>query len=131
MKKLSIFCHKIIFLLSLLGVVFNSPIIHKVYANDWQKYPNNPTFSENTNNWDSYHVHNPNINIIGNYYAMWYEGNGGSGWKIGFASSPDGITSWEREQNPIFISGIENQQYGDPNIIILSSNQYHLFYTWY
>lgn len=36
---------------------------------------------------------------------MWYEGSDGSRWKIGFASSPNGINNWSRLDQPVIEVG--------------------------
>ncbi len=130
MSKLIIYCLKLFTCFGLIGLLFYLFSRNIVLAADWQKYPGNPIFSEDKTNWDSYYVHNPNVNKIGDSYGMWYEGHGiTGGWQIGLAFSPDGVNQWKRELTPIIIGGTENQEIGDPNVLVTSTNQYQIFYT--
>ncbi len=98
----------------------------------WQKYPSNPIFSENTSNWDSYHVHNPHILKINNTYNMWYDANGGSGWRIGFALSPDGINNWSRSASPVVPPGTQDgleTEMGEPSVLLTPTNSYKIWYN--
>jgi len=49
---------------------------------------------------DDAHVGYPNVIKDGNTYKMWYSGHDGSGWKIFYATSPDGLT-WTKYDNSI------------------------------
>jgi beta-1,2-mannobiose phosphorylase / 1,2-beta-oligomannan phosphorylase len=66
---------------------------------------NNPVLSMGpANQWDEKTVGTPNVLRIGNAYYMWYSGSDTFGRydATGVATSPDGITNWQKhESNPV------------------------------
>jgi hypothetical protein len=48
--------------------------------------------------FDDVHVSSPNVVYNGSMYHMWYRGYDGSNWRIGYATSSDGVT-WTRQNN--------------------------------
>jgi predicted GH43/DUF377 family glycosyl hydrolase len=75
----------------------------------WTYYDQNPVFLPGTSGtWDDYSVGSPCVIKDGATYRMWYLGspNANVNWKIGYATSLDGIT-WERHPNPVleFVPG--------------------------
>jgi beta-lactamase class A/predicted GH43/DUF377 family glycosyl hydrolase len=57
--------------------------------------------------WDDFAVARAYVSYDGEQYKMWYEGHDSSTWRIGYATSPDGI-HWERSaDNPIVDLGPE------------------------
>lgn len=69
----------------------------------WTWYAENPVFLPGTSGaWDDYSVGSPCVIKDGATYKMWYLGspNANVNWKIGYATSSDGIT-WQRHPNPV------------------------------
>jgi predicted GH43/DUF377 family glycosyl hydrolase len=59
---------------------------------NWIKYAGNPIFSGSAGSWDSLKVTVPFVIVDSSGYRMWYQGNdGSSNWRIGYATSRDGI----------------------------------------
>jgi hypothetical protein len=70
----------------------------------WDKHPANPLLSPGLPGaWDEYSIERPMVIKDDQTYKMWYTGVGAEGMKIGYATSPDGIT-WTK-QGPIVING--------------------------
>jgi DNA-binding transcriptional ArsR family regulator len=72
----------------------------------WTKYPTNPIFTEGApGEWDGVDVgHFTVANVSGGYHA-WYDGDDGSNWNIGHATSTDGL-HWARDPgNPVIPYG--------------------------
>jgi len=62
----------------------------------WEKFENNPVLD--VGSWDSPRVQDPRIIEIGDTYHMWYSGGDFFTWRIGHATSADGI-SWTKDPN--------------------------------
>lgn len=65
----------------------------------WSKYPENPILIPGPQEWDSQLVGGPDILYDGKGYKMWYSGYDGKYWRVGYATSSDGIT-WDKHPNP-------------------------------
>jgi predicted GH43/DUF377 family glycosyl hydrolase len=99
---------------------------------NWTKYANNPVLDLGTaNTWDSKWATAPCVSYHGNTYHMWF-----SGWptsselfRIGYATSADGIT-WEKyASNPILApESWEQPRVQNPNVILIG-NTYHMWYS--
>lgn len=90
-------------------VVLSILLYHPITMAAWTKL-NTPVIQYAANRWDNYHTTNPFVLFDNNLYKTWYTGNGGSGWKIGYGTSFNGINwqlnttsiinpsgNWERE----------------------------------
>jgi hypothetical protein len=101
----------------------------------WTLYEGNPIFEPEPGKWDSRRVEDPHIIFDGNLYHMWYTGGATTSywhWRIGYATSLDGIT-WEKNvNNPILTptAGIWDSQWvGYCNVLWDSLNsQYKMWY---
>ncbi len=86
------------------------------------KYIENPVFLPYGGSWYSKYVANPSLLKINSEYKMWYEGNNGNGlWEIGYASSPNGVNTWQRLNTPSVTKGsLDNWEYfiTDPKVIV-------------
>lgn len=106
---------------------------HVYGAIGFVKYPSNPIFQTNSNNWDSNGVHSPRLIKSNNLYQMWYSANGGSGWRIGYAYSPNGLTNWIRSSLPVIPPGSSDgweKETDDAFVIYDSSNSlYKMWFT--
>ncbi|RLJ04014.1 MAG: hypothetical protein DRP18_05280, partial [Candidatus Aenigmatarchaeota archaeon] len=71
----------------------------------WQKYSGNPILAPGSSGeWDDENIATAFVIKIGNTYHLWYEGNGNPDyweWKIGHATSSDGITWTKDANNPV------------------------------
>lgn len=119
----------ILFLGSLFYFFFSKPALANNVS--WTKYSGNPIFPPDASNWDSKAVHNPHIILENSRYSLWYEANGGQGWRIGHATSADGISLFTRDSQPILSletnDGTESDM-SDP-FVLHQENTYYLWYT--
>ncbi len=60
----------------------------------WAPYSGNPVLTADPLSWDTT-LGNPHVLYDGGVYRMWYAGNGPLAIRIGYATSPDGV-SWTR-----------------------------------
>lgn len=92
-------------LLLLLGVL---PIVSA--GSQWVKYSGNPILSPTPGGWDSDGVYLPRVTYDGTQFRMWYAGSNSTSYdRIGYASSPDGLT-WTKYPMPVLLPG--NRQPG-------------------
>lgn len=114
--------------------IFNHFAISSTFAVNFVKDPNSPilTPSSSTGTWDKTHVQNSFISINNNEYKIWYDGNGGLGWRIGFATSNDNGITWNKLPTPIITPSLSSnweKEVAEPTIIITSLNQYQMWYN--
>jgi predicted GH43/DUF377 family glycosyl hydrolase len=85
------------FIISLFAV---TAIITQVYSQTtWTKDPNPVLPKGSSGEWDSNIVENPYVLFDGAVYHMWYAGSDGTGLRIGYAHSSDGI-NWTKYDDP-------------------------------
>lgn len=83
--------------------------------------------------WDSQMVREPWVIKDGSTYKMWYSGT--AAWpvfKIGYATSSDGVTWTKHTSNPIFTGtpgGWDAFQVYAPSVVVDSSGGYHMFFS--
>ena len=100
----------------------------------WEMHPNNPVLSPgSTGEWDAYTVEFPYVIRENGQYKMWYS-SGGSNYiqyKIGFATSPDGINWTKYANNPILGFGTEPWEAGGVMActVLPVSGGYKMWYT--
>jgi hypothetical protein len=105
------------------------------YSSDgttWFKSAANPVFKLGSlGSWDDFHVYGPSIIYDGITYSMWYSGHDGSNWRIGYATSSDGITWTKDGSNPLLDIGPpgswEEVGIHSPNVLS-SGGSYHMWY---
>jgi hypothetical protein len=109
----------------------------------WIKYDDpattNPPYSQSDtvmdvgapDTWDSRWIFAPKVLIKDSTYHMWYAGFNGTNVRIGYATSPDGITWMKYEGNPVFDLGTSGN-WDDSHIsspcIIYDGGTYHMWY---
>ena len=74
----------------------------------WVKYANNPVLNPGTmGSWDASSVTFPSVRYVSPIYQMWYSGGNGPGssYRIGYATSLDGITWNKNPSNPVLSVG--------------------------
>ena len=83
--------------------------------------------------WDSRIVTHPTVLHLGNTYYMWYVGQNTSGTidATGLATSPDGITHWEKyANNPVLAAtpGAWDDQWADAGTVLLRGDTLDMWY---
>ncbi len=72
----------------------------------WTKYAGNPVLDVGpSGSWDEFIACGPMVLYNGTTYQMWYHGHDGSNYRIGYATSPDGITWAKNPANPVLDIG--------------------------
>ncbi len=99
----------------------------------WNKYGSSAVFDLGSNGtWDDANLIQPHVILSGSTYKMWYAGNDGVSWRIGYATSSDGVT-WARSgSNPVVDLGA-NGTWDDANTydlaIAIDGTSYKMWYT--
>ena len=90
-----------------------------------------PVLSPISNTWENRSVHAPNVMIDGNVFKMWYGGNDGNKWQIGYATSSSGIVWTKNIQNPIIPSADGDEYNAHTPRVIKDDSLYKMWYTTY
>jgi uncharacterized repeat protein (TIGR01451 family) len=100
----------------------------------WTKSGGNPVLVPGQSGaWDAAGVYAPSVIYDGGVYKMWYRGRDTNGiGRIGYATSPDGITWTKSGNNPVLNVGSpgswDGNEVTEPSVIKVS-NTYHLWYV--
>jgi len=99
---------------------------------NWTKHPNNPVLDLGSSGaWDYHGVGEPTVIKDGTLYKMWYAGYDGWWWRIGYATSTDGINWTKYSNNPVLSEGAvgswEEGHVGTPSVI-KDGSTYHMLY---
>lgn len=99
---------------------------------NWTKYANNPVLSPTSSTWDSSAVFQPYVIKNGSTYHMWYSGKSSSHWKLGYATSSDGIQWTKHPSNPVLDKtqsweNVGGDGLGNPTVLYDGT----LFHMWY
>jgi predicted GH43/DUF377 family glycosyl hydrolase len=111
-----------------------SPATAAIASAQWTKYEGNPVFGPGpSGSWDSSGVGTPSILFKAGHYELWYSGYSGpnSSYRIGFATSPDGV-NWTRSQNnPVLTAGSPGAW--DSGYVIVPHVVFHdgIYKMWY
>jgi len=110
------------------------------YANSydgitWTKHPSNPVVDIGPfGTWDDYHTYSPTVLYDGTTYHMWYSGYDGAIWKIGYATSSDGIAWTKSGANPVLDLGAPGA-WDDSRVyaptVLYDGTTYHMWYSGY
>ncbi len=121
---------KKIYLISLLSI-FSVNLFCQVH---WTKHPDNPIMTPGSaGEWDEMIIAPGSIIFLDNTYHMWYWGGDMEtvNQRIGYATSPDGITWTKYANNPVIEPGSEGTwdgtAVGDPTVLYVDS----IFHMWY
>jgi predicted GH43/DUF377 family glycosyl hydrolase len=116
---------------------FDGSIWRIGYANSsdgisWTKHPTPVVDLGSPTSWDDERVYSPTVIFDGITYHMWYAGYDGSNYRMGYATSSNGI-DWTRSgANPVFDVGTggtwDDTRVFGPTVIYLE-NVYHMWYT--
>ncbi|MGD8777546.1 MAG: hypothetical protein PVH88_01135 [Ignavibacteria bacterium] len=101
---------------------------------NWSKYSGNPVLNYgDSGEWDDY-IASPSVIYDGTSYEMWYSGYDGSNYRIGYASSQDGINWTKYSGNPVMNLGTsgewDDQSVSYPSVIY-NGTHYEMWYTGY
>ncbi len=102
----------------------------KIVSADWTKYAGNPIMSGTPGSWDSRDAQEPNVIKENDIYKMWYTGNNGSGWRIGYATSENGFL-WTKNIQPVLPVGSSDgweMDTSDP-FVIHNNDGYIMWYS--
>lgn len=96
----------------------------------WFKVSNAPVVAVGPNNsWDQSRVGSASIIFDGSVFKMWYEGYSGSTWRIGYATSSNGI-SWSKYPSYLIdsLDGGINFNIHDPKVMFIDT-EYKVWYA--
>ena len=80
----------------------------------WTKYINNPVLKVGASGaWDDHFIHSCTVILVDSIFHMWYTGHTGldqeRNYRIGHATSPDGV-NWSKDtNNPVMVQGQEGE----------------------
>jgi len=99
----------------------------------WTKYTGNPVLDlGESGEWDDSEVDEPSVLFEDGIYKMWYAGYDGSNLRIGYATSPDGITWMKYVGNPVLDlgeSGEWDDTWVDEPFVLFENGMYRMWYT--
>ena len=82
--------------------------------------------------WDDYAVSDPTIFFDGTRYQMWYNGYDGSNFRIGYATSANGIVWVKYPENPVLNlgeSGAWDDYYVYMPVVLFDGTDYQMWYS--
>ena len=100
---------------------------------EWEKHPNNPVLDlGESGTWDDSHVGFCTVLFDGTNYRMWYTGHDSSNYRIGYATSSNGI-EWEKHpNNPVLDLG-ESETWDDSDVmaptVLFDGTEYKMWYN--
>ena len=99
----------------------------------WTKYQGNPVLvSGSSGTWNDFALAPGSIIFDGTLYHFWYGGHDGTYLRIGYATSPDGISWTEYAGNPVLDVG-EAGSWDDERVykpyVIFDGSTYHMWYS--
>ncbi len=98
----------------------------------WTKYAGNPVLNPGPNPWDSVQVHYPMVLYNGTGFEMWYSGYDGTNYRVGYATSPDGISWTKYAANPVLNLGLPGSWedfYVGETSVLKEGGIYHMWYS--
>jgi predicted GH43/DUF377 family glycosyl hydrolase len=106
-----------------------------VDGTSWTKHEGNPVMDLGPDgSWDDNHVIQPYVMKDGGLYRMWYTGEDQVHMRIGYASSPDGITWTKSASNPLLDLGAagswDSHDVSTPSVV-KDGDTYRLWYSGY
>ncbi|MCH7497345.1 MAG: hypothetical protein IH971_05795, partial [Candidatus Marinimicrobia bacterium] len=98
----------------------------------WTKYVSNPVLEPGpVESWDEHSAGGPSVVLVNSTFHMWYNVIDGIRSKIGYATSPDGITWTKDASNPVLSGGLagtwESDGVFNPRVIYKDGS----FLMWY
>ena len=123
-KKFSIVFLAAVFLLLQAGAAMAQTV--------WTKYGNKPVLEVGlAGAWDSKYIEPGSVVFDNTTYHLWYAASDGTFWKIGYATSPDGIV-WTKYPDPV-LDAAPAGAWDDYSVygpsVIYDGSKYHMWYT--
>jgi len=98
----------------------------------WTKHASNPVLGFGpSGSWDSSQLSLPMVIKDGATYKMWYAGYNGTYWRIGYATSADGVAWTKYAQNPVMDVGVANSWDSKmvmPDTVRYEDGEYRMWY---
>ena len=106
---------------------------------NWTKHGSNPVLDVGPSGaWDASDVAGPSVVFDGTTYHMWYAGAELNGftrtYRVGYATSPDGISWTKHAGNPVLdvgASGEWDEKTLHPVDVVFDGTQFHMWYPGY
>ena len=99
----------------------------------WEKSNSNPVFDVGpADSCDSKNVKLPAIVCDNTTYHMWYVGDNGTQRSIGYASSTDGGSTWNRHPGPVLEAGpagVWDDRLVSTPTVVFDNGTFHMWYT--
>jgi len=107
--------------------------VYSSVLEEWIKASENPMLDIGLpGSWDDFYAYEPAVIYDGVTYHMWYSGHNGLNARIGYATSPDGITWTKSASNPVLDIGPPGS-WEDYSVItptvIYDGITYHMWYS--
>jgi len=97
---------------------------------NWVKHNTNPVLDLGpAGSWDDFYVSVPKVVYDGSTYKMWYTGNDYPYYRIGMATSPDGISWTKYSGNPVLSGPLVRWSGVTGGSVIFDGEDYHLWYS--
>ena len=104
----------------------------------WTKYRYNPVLGRGSfGAWDDKAVWMPDIMLIDSTYHMWYSGRLNGNYRLGYATSPDGVKWRKSADNPVLdvvVHTWESKWLSNPSVILQDDGLLQMWYmgasTW-
>lgn len=101
----------------------------------WQRYSDKPVLVPGENgSWDDSGVADPSVILDGGGYKMWYAGYDGLGWRIGYATSSDGVVWKKHPSSPVLDIGMSGAWDDDFVLrpgVVFDGIEYRMWYSGY
>jgi len=127
MRKIAVSC-LVTSLIILKGSILSAQTV-------WEKHEGNPVLLKGpAESWDVVEVAFPEVILDGSTFKMWYAGGDGTNFRIGYATSPDGITWTKSDSNPVMDVGPPgswDDERVNPGAVIFDGSSYKMWYTGY
>lgn len=102
----------------------------------WTEYADNPVLIPDVGNWDKQRVEVPDVLFDGSVYHMWFTGGNTTSWwewRIGYATSSDGIQWTKYAGNPVLNVGAagswDDQWVGFARVLLdTTTSEYKMWY---
>jgi len=99
----------------------------------WTKIPTIPVLDIGLpGSWEDFFAYEPAVIFDGTTYHMWYSGHNGLNARIGYATSPDGITWTKNPANPVLglgLPGSWDDAYVNSPSVFYDGATYHMWYS--
>jgi len=100
---------------------------------EWTKNEDNPVLDLGVSgSWDDSEAGHPSVLYDGTIYHMWYAGHDGLKFRIGYATSPNGLTWTKHDSNPVLDVGTSGRWDDDdvntPLVLMFDDTT---FFMWY